>query len=63
MHTFMHVQFDVYFSLASIEHVYILLALTLTLARAKGLVSLVEILSQIQFKTQDVRILKDYFSL
>lgn len=61
MHTFMHVQFDVYFSLASIEHVYILLALTLTLAR--GFVSLVEILSQMQFKTQDVRILKDYYSL
>lgn len=38
----MHVQFDVYFSLASIEHVYILLALTLTLA--SGFVSLVEIL-------------------
>lgn len=56
----MHVQFDVYFSLASIEHVYILLALTLTLAR--GFVSLVEILSQMQFKTQDVRILKDYYS-
>ena len=60
MHTFMHVQFDVYFSLASIEHVYILLALTLTLPR--GFVNLVEILSQMQFKTQDVRILKDYYS-